>query len=148
MAFLIFSVIVFTTVALWVPKKLPKPELYAIALFSIVLGLFVDIILDLKYHLYGYFYPGVQFAGFLPALFLFPTTGVVFMNFYPFNKSLIRKCFYIFCWCVFCLIFEFLSLKSGYFYYNGWKYWYSALTYPFLFWLHLLHLSFFRHYTN
>ncbi|MFT4416662.1 CBO0543 family protein [Fredinandcohnia humi] len=146
MLFLIISVIVFITIALFVPKKLPKSELYAIALFSILLGFFSDITLDLKYHLYGYFNPGVQFSGFLPILFLFPSSGVLFMNFYPFRKSLGKQLLYLFGWTVFCLIFEYLSILSGYFYHNGWNYWLSAVTYPFLLLLHLLHLKTFRIY--
>jgi hypothetical protein len=148
MVFLIISVIIFMVVAIFVPKRLKKSELYAIALFSIVLGFSTDITFDLKYNLYGYFTSGVQFAGFFPILLLFPSSGVLFMNFYPFRKSSLYQFSYIFCWTIFCLIFEFLSIKSGYFYHNGWKYWHSAITYPFLFSLHLLQLRFFRRYND
>lgn len=148
MLFLIISVVIFVVAALFVPKRLTKNELYAICLFSIVLGLTVDIILGLKYHVYGYFVPGVQFLGFLPALFLFPTAGILYMNFYPFNKSFIYKSFYIFYWTMFCLIFEYLSLLSGYYYHNEWNLWYSAFVYPILFILHLLHLKVYRKYVT
>lgn len=146
MTFLIFSVIFFIITTLLVPKKLPRNELYAIALFSIVIGFFTDITLDLKYHMYGYFSPGVQFGGFLPILLLFPTSGILFMNFYPYKKTLIKKLIYISCWIIFCLIFEYLSVKSGYFYHVTWKYWYSFITYPFLFLVHLIHLRLYRRY--
>jgi hypothetical protein len=144
MVFLIFSCFVFTTVAIRIVKKISRAEQYAVVFFSIFLGFLIDIPLDLKYHLYGYFSPGVQLAGFLPILILFPTSGVVFMNFFPFNKTLLKKYLYTLCWTIFCLIFEFLSIKSGYFYHNGWTYLYSAVTYPFLFYLHLLNLKFFK----
>jgi hypothetical protein len=146
MVFLIFSVVVFIVVAALVPKKLPRNELYAIGLFSIVFGFVADTTLDLKYNLYGYFNPGVDFAGFLPILFIFPSTGVLFMNFYPFGKSVGKQITYILGWNIFNLIFEFLSITSGYFYHNGWNYWLSAVTYPFLLLLHLLHLKIFRVY--
>lgn len=146
MTFLIFSVIFFIIATLLVPKKLPRNELYAIALFSIVIGFFTDITLDLKYHMYGYFSPGVQFGGFLPILLLFPTSGILFMNFYPYKKTLIKKLIYISCWIIFCLIFEYFSVKSGYFYHVTWKYWYSFITYPFLFLVHLIHLRLYRRY--
>lgn len=148
MLFLIISVLVFIIVAIVVPKKLKKSELYAIALFSIVLGFFTDITFDLKYNLYGYFTTGVQFEGFLPILVLFPCSGVLFMNFYPSRKSILYQLFYIFCWTIFCLIFEFLSIKSGYFYHNGWEYWHSSITYPALFLLHIIHLKIFKSYTS
>lgn len=146
MTFLILSVIIFIIVTLWVPKKLPRNELYAIALFSIVLGFFTDITLDLKFHLYGYFTPGVQFGGFLPILILFPTSGVLFMNFFPYKKNTIKKVIYICFWTIFCLVFEYLSVSSGYFYHVTWKYWYSVITYPFLFLVHLIHLKLYRRY--
>ncbi|WP_285868840.1 CBO0543 family protein [Mesobacillus maritimus] len=146
MLFLIFSVIVFIFVALFVPKKLPRNELYAIALFSIVFGLVTDIVLDLKYNLYGYFYPGVDFAGFLPIMFLFPSSGVLFMNYYPFKKSIRNQIIYLLGWTIFSLFFEYLSIVSGYFYYNGWNLWISAIIYPFLLLIQLLHLKIYRVY--
>lgn len=146
MVFLIFSVIVFIVVALVVPKKLPRQELYGIALFSIVLGLVTDVTLDLKYNLYGYFNRGVDFGGFLPIMFIFPSSGVLFMNFYPFGKSMGNQINYILGWTVFSLTFEYLSVASGYFYHNGWNYWLSAVTYPFLLVLHLVHLKALRIY--
>ncbi|MFD2045496.1 hypothetical protein ACFSTA_17570 [Ornithinibacillus salinisoli] len=148
MIFLLFSVVIFILVTLRIPKKLERSELIAVAYFSTILGFVTDIILDLKYHLYGYFEPGVQFPGFLPAIILFPTAGVVFMNFFPFMKSLAKKLLYTFYWTLFCLGYEFLSVESDYFYHNGWKYWQSALAYPFLLWLHLVHLKIFRWYTK
>jgi hypothetical protein len=148
MVFLTFSVVVFILVAIIVPKKLPKHELYAIALFSIMLGFVIDIILDLKYNLYGYFKPGVDFAGFLPIMFIFPSSGVLFMNFYPFRESIGKQISYILGWTIFNLIFEYLSIASGYFYHNGWNYWLSAVSYPFLLLLHLVHLKIFRRYQS
>ncbi len=142
MFFLLFSCLIFITVAYWIPKYLSNAELYVIALFSILLGFVTDVTLDLKYHLYGYLSQGVQLSGFLPILILFPTSGVVFMNFYPSKHSLFKKVVYIVGWTIFCLLFEYLSILSGYFYHNGWNYWYSAFTYPFLFTLHLLHFKF------
>jgi hypothetical protein len=146
MVFLLFSVIVFIGVALFAPKKLPRRELYGIALFSIVLGFVTDITLDLKYHLYGYFNPGVDLTGFLPILFIFPSSGVLYMNFYPFGRSIGNQIMYILGWTLFSLFFEYLSIESGYFYHNGWNYWLSAVTYPFLLMLHLLHLKILRRY--
>jgi hypothetical protein len=148
MAFLIISCIVFITMAFFAPKRLPKHEVYAIALFSIAIGYTTDTLFDLKYNLYGYIQDGVQIAGYLPILVLFPTSGVLYMNFFPYKKSLLFQFFYIVFWTIFCLVFEYLSVKAGYFYYNSWKYWYSALTYPVLLIVHFYHLKFFRYYTN
>lgn len=146
--FLFFSSVVFLILALLVPKNLPKCEIYVVALFSIALGFLMDITFDLKYNIYGYFSPGVQYAGFLPFLIIFPSTGVLFLNFYPLKKSLRLRFFYILCWTVFSLIFEYLSTLSGYFYHNGWKYWYSVIGDPILFFLQLLQLKLFKKYSR
>ncbi|SEM72946.1 hypothetical protein SAMN05192533_105116 [Mesobacillus persicus] len=146
MVFLLFSIVVFIIVALFASKKLPRHELYAIALFSIVLGFSTDITLDLKYDFYGYFKTGVDFAGFLPILFIFPTSGVLFMNLFPFRQPIGKQLLYLLGWTVFSLIFEYLSIASGYFYHNGWNYWLSAVTYPFLLLFQLLHLKILRVY--
>ena len=148
MTYLLLSCIVFILVAYFSPKNLTKPELYAVSMFSIILGFVIDIILDLKLNVYGYFEPGVQFAGFLPILILFPTSGVLYINFYPFEKSRKAKLFYILFWTVFSLAYEFFAIVSGFFYHNGWTYTYSALTYPFLLVLQLVHFHFFKHLVN
>lgn len=70
------------------------------------------------------------------------------MNFFPFEKSIWNKSKYILGWTVFSLFYEFLSVLSGYFYHNGWNYWLSAFTYPFLLLLQLLHLKIFRLYNK
>jgi hypothetical protein len=144
MVFLLISCIVFLLVAYWIPKKLSQFEQYTVILFSILLGLLTDVLLDIKYHLYGYISPGVQYAGFLPILILFPVSGVVFINFFPFKKSFPNKFFYIFGWTIFSLFFEYLSVLSGYFYHNGWNYLYSTIAYPLLLLLHLLHFKFLK----
>ncbi|MFC0415205.1 CBO0543 family protein [Cytobacillus solani] len=142
--FLIFFCFIFIFVLYLIPKNITKSEQYTIALFSILLGLMVDVVFDIKYHLYGYIYPGVQYLGFLPILIFFPVAGIVFINFYPNRKPLMSKLLYIIGWTIFSLVFEYISLVAGYFYYNGWKYLYSAFSYPFLLWLQLLHFKFLK----
>lgn len=63
MVFLIFFVAFFIITTLLAKKKIPRHELYAIALFSIVLGFVTDTNLDIKYNLYGYFTPGLDIEG-------------------------------------------------------------------------------------
>jgi hypothetical protein len=145
MTYLLISVIAFNAVAFIVPKHLKKQEIYSTALLSLSLGLLVDSIFSLKYNLYGYFHEGVQYSNFLVNIGLFPAAGVLFLNFYPvYNKSFIKKMTYFIFWVAFCLFYEWTALKSGFFYYNGWNLWYSALTYPILLWIHILHLFVFQ----
>lgn len=148
MSFLIASVIVFNYVAFKVPKKLSKNLLYSTALFSTVLGLITDIILDLRYDLYGYFQKGPQLIGILPDIGIFPSAGLIYINFYPLTKSILVQILYIVVWTSFCVGYEFLSIQSGYFYHNGWTYLYSTLTYPVLLLILRLHLHFCKKYIS
>ncbi|MFC0274705.1 CBO0543 family protein [Metabacillus herbersteinensis] len=59
--------------------------------------------------------------------------NVVFLNYYPTDKNIRNKIIYIATWSVFAVVFEKFYLWSGTFYYNGWKLWYSAILYPFLY---------------
>jgi hypothetical protein len=51
---------------------------------------------------------------------------------FPYGRRATQKIIYIFAVTIICLSYELLSLKTGFFYYNTWKLWYSALCYPFL----------------
>ncbi|WP_102348804.1 CBO0543 family protein [Bacillus sp. Marseille-P3661] len=145
MFYLLISVVAFNVIAFLVPKYIKKQEIYATAFFSFTLGLISDISLDLKYDLYGYFEKGLQLIGFLPIVGLFPASGILFLNFYPEGKSLFKRIIYILFWVVFSLFYEWTAIKGGYFYHNEWTFLYSALVYPVLLWMHLLHLSLFRY---
>lgn len=145
MIYLVVSVILFNIVAYFVPKHIRKQEIYATALFSFLLGMISDTIFDLKLDWYGYFEKGVQFQGFIPIAGLFPASGILFLNFYPKDKSFLRKIMYILFWDAFCVFYEWTAIRAGFFYHNGWTYLYSVIVYPMLLWFHIIHLSFFRH---
>lgn len=144
MTFLIISCLLFIVIAWIIPKRISQAEQYAVILYSMFIGFFVDVLLDLKLHLYGYFSQGIQFAGYLPIIILFPASGILFVNFFPYKKSVLHKSLYVIYWSIFCIIYEFASVKSGYFYHNGWNYWYSAAAYPLLLIFQLINIAIFR----
>jgi hypothetical protein len=148
MVYLLISVLILNSAAYFVPKHLKRQEIYSTALFSFLLGLTIDVIFALKYHLYGYFAAGVQMRSFLAIAGLFPATGILYLNFYPAKESILKQFIYILSWTAFCLFYEWTAIISGFFYYSGWKMYYSALTYPVLLIMHLIHLSLFRHLKN
>ncbi|WP_102028439.1 CBO0543 family protein [Salirhabdus sp. Marseille-P4669] len=148
MVFLIISIIIFHFILYLVPKKIKRHEIYSIALFSIVLGFCSDVLFDLKYNFYGYFEKGPQLAGFLPILGLFSPAGILFLNFYPFHKTIAMKCTYILVWTLFCLVFEYFSIVFGFFYHNEWKFLYSAIAYPILLLLQIVHFRIYQTYTR
>lgn len=120
-------------IAYFVPKKLSKIENYATSFFAYAYGATVDIILDLHYDLYGYFEKGFQWLGLFSIFLYFPSISVLFLNFYPVKSHAPKKIIYILCWTVFSIAFEWFCLYTKFLYYNGWKLWYSAAMYPFIF---------------
>lgn len=132
MIFLIITVILFNLITIFIPKRISGIEIVTTTLFAESLQVLVDTFLDLKYNLYGYFVKGVDWRTLIYIIGIFPAVNIIFLNFYPKNQT-IKKIFYIIGWTIFAILFEIGFLWSGTFYYNGWKLWYSAFIYPFLF---------------
>lgn len=54
--FIIF--IIFNIISFFVPKRIGRIEIYATCFFAYAYGMTTDMVLDLHYHLYGYFEKG------------------------------------------------------------------------------------------
>ncbi len=134
--FLYVSVLIFGLVLLFMPKKRTYFEFYTTSLFSTVLQLITDAYLELKYLLYWYFRPGVDFETLWFVFWIYPAVNMIFLNFYPVGSGFLRKkLIYILGWCSFSILYECIAVKTGIFHYNGWKLWYSIPIYPFLYFL-------------
>lgn len=133
MLFLILSVIFFSLISICIPKRISGIEMLSTVLFSYVLETLGDYILDLIYHLYGYFKKGPEWESLIYVFGIYPAINIIFLNFFPHEKGLSRKILYIGLWVLFAGFYEMLFLWSKTFYYNGWKIWYSLILYPFLY---------------
>ncbi|MEE8670115.1 MAG: CBO0543 family protein [Heyndrickxia coagulans] len=100
-------------------------------LFAMCLELIVNLFLDIKYDLFGYFTKGVDRKSLYYLFGIYPAINILFINFFP-NRFRARF-LYIAGWTIIALVFEFLFRVTGTFYYNGWKPVYSAIAYPILF---------------
>ena len=136
---------IFNLVAFLVPKRLSKIEIYATSFFAFTYGITVDMILDIHYDLYGYFEKGFQWLGLLAIYLYFPSISVLFLNLYPIKRKMLVKISYILGWTLFSILFEWFCLHTKFYYYNGWKMWYSALVYPLIFSILLCNLMFVRY---
>jgi hypothetical protein len=134
--------IIFNLIAFVAPKRISKVEIYATCFFAYAYGLTTDLIFDMHYDLYGYFQKGFQWIGLLGIILYFPSISLLFLNFYPVGKRVIIKALYIILWSLFSVTFEWISLHTGFFYYNGWKLWYSAILYPIIFSVLLINMRF------
>ena len=145
MLLLIATVVIFTCLAYYMPKRLTPIEMYVSALFASYFACQVDVYLNLKYNLYGYFQPGPDFEALLVILGVYPAYSIIYLNYFPFQKDIPRQMVYILAHSLFAVGYEWLSTTPiGFFYHSGWKLWYSLILYPFLLLVLTLQLVFVR----
>ncbi|WP_040203635.1 CBO0543 family protein [Neobacillus jeddahensis] len=112
------------------PKKLSLSELYTTSIFAILFNSLVDVYLDLRLDLYGYFNKGADYQMGLVLVGILPPFSMLFLNGFPFGGKFVSKIRYLILWSIISLIYDFLALKSGLLYYREWSIIYSALCYP------------------
>jgi hypothetical protein len=131
----------FALIILLMPKHLSLIEYFTSSLLNIIIQLITDVYFQFSYHQYGYFSRNqLDLQSWLIFFLIYPAINIIFINFYPVKRKALLKAVYILAFSVFSVVYEWLSLKAGAFYYTGWKLWYSALFYPALFimlWLNL-----------
>ncbi|WP_373459831.1 CBO0543 family protein [Neobacillus driksii] len=64
---------------------------------------------------------------------IFPVVNIIFLNFYPFHQTFLRKSFYIILCSGMAVLYESRAVHTDHFYYNGWNLIYSALVHPLLY---------------
>jgi hypothetical protein len=142
--FIYLSCLIFVLVAYFIPKKMKSYEIYATSLFAVLLGLLVDMVLAVKYKLYVLDKAGIQIPPLIGQVILYATASIILLNYYPYNKPIKWQIVYILIVTLITLAFEYLSLLFGFIKYNEWKMWYSALCYPFLIYLLVVHYKYFQ----
>ncbi|MBM7694324.1 putative neutral ceramidase superfamily lipid hydrolase [Peribacillus deserti] len=140
--------IILNAIAYFVPKNIKKSEIYSTSIFAILFGFITDEVLNLHLNLYGYFNHGFQWQGFFSSFMYFIPINNLFLNYFPVKKGPLIKAKYIVIWTLFSVLFEWLILQTEYLYYNGWKLWYSALLYPFIFLILYINLIVVRKLNN
>lgn len=148
MVFLLVSVAVFYSAAIFIPKNISWIEIYGTILITIVLHLLIDSFLDLKYNLYGYFDKGVEFRTLLFTFGIYPAVNIVIVNLYPLIRGPLSKIIYILIVTTFALTYEVALIHVDIFYHNEWQLWYSAVIYPFLLILLFLNRRLLKHITS
>lgn len=127
------TIVVLNVFAYLTPKSLPAWQLYATSIFAVMFQFTVDTYFDLKLDLYGYFNKGVDALGYVVEFGIFPAVSIMFLCGWIRKRGVWAKLKYLLICTFLSTGYEFCALKSGYFYYNGWKLWYSFFQYPFLF---------------
>ncbi|WP_043932945.1 CBO0543 family protein [Bacillus sp. EB01] len=134
MLLMIITIIIFNSIVYFIPKRLLKVDMYTTSLFAIGFHLLVDMFLDVKYGLYGYFDPKVVNWEMLGVTFgIYPAVNLMFLNLYPFHQTLLKKGLYIVICSALAVFYEWIAVKTDLFYYSDWNLLYSAIVYPLLY---------------
>ncbi|WP_425453542.1 CBO0543 family protein [Paenibacillus prosopidis] len=122
--------------------------MYVTCAFSGVIQFISDFLFILKYDWYGYFYHGSDFYGLFIVYGVYPPFTIIYLNFYPYGRKWSKQLSYILFYTFFAIFYEWTAVLSGYFFYNGWKLWYSAMWYPPLLALLAFHYRLVMRYTR
>ncbi|GER66843.1 hypothetical protein BpJC7_13990 [Weizmannia acidilactici] len=142
-SFLILSFLLFNIGTYFVPKRISKIEVHATGLFYMIIELLLELFLIKKLDWYGYFHAPIQWIQ-LFVIFGMYGAGVLIINAYPFHKGFMSKAFYYVYMTAFWTFYEWLAVKAGMLNYHHWKILYSAIVYPFLFYLGIAHIYLIR----
>jgi hypothetical protein len=131
---LLCTVFLLILIVIVIPKKLSLSEYYATTLFALIFNLTIDIILNIQLGYYTYFQKGADLGGYIVVYVLGPCINIIFLNFLPKNRSLILQINYVLGWSILSILYEVLiAIPSDMIVYDQWKWWLSAISYPFIF---------------
>lgn len=133
---LIVAIIIFNIIAFKTNKRMTLNQIIHIWTFTIVFHLIFDVFINIKYKAYWYFTQEIDWHALPAYLVLLPPVCMLFINGYPFNRSLRKQLLFLFYWEIGILAYEFIALLPdpwGYFHYGWWSIWHSAIINPFLF---------------
>jgi len=142
--FIFISSIILYTIALLIPKRLSRSEMYSTSIFAILYNALVDVYLDLRLDLYGYFNKGPDYQMGFVLVGILPPFSMIFLNRFPFGEKILTILRYILIWTIIAVVYDFLAQKSGLLYYRKWSLLHSALCYPFVLTITALNLKLLR----
>ncbi|KAB7672016.1 CBO0543 family protein [Bacillus sp. B1-b2] len=143
---LMIAVLAFNSIAYKVNKVLNKNQIVHIWMFTLAFQLLFDLYTDVGYHAYWYFSKDdVDWESLIHILFLVPPVNIIFLNYYPYDKSIYSKIGFVFLFNIIIVIYEWVALLKapwGYFHYGWWTLWYSFMINPLLLFLLIKYFNF------
>jgi hypothetical protein len=137
------SILFFNGICLVMARRLSWSEIYTTTWFTIAYQMLFDVILDLKYHMYGYFGEGVDGEAYFIIFGIFPQVSYIFLTAYPWRSRKLHRFLYIMFWTVITMVYQEFAVLTGMFYRTTWEVWWEIPLSPILFWIIVLHLRFF-----
>lgn len=130
------AIILFNILSFLMNKKLTAKEVAHVWVFTVSCHSLFDLYVDYKYSGYWYFEKGIDIYSLLALTLIIPPVNIMYLNWYPYHSSFLKKGFYCLCWTILICMYEVIALLPepwGYFHYGWWKLGYSAILDPFLF---------------
>jgi hypothetical protein len=143
--FLGVSIFILACIVIGMHKNISKIEFYVTYFFMLILSWSINVVIDVKYNLRGFFQNGPDYPTMLIYIIIFPCIGLIFLNFYPYKLKKIKKVVYILISLLIVLVYDMLLIKFEILYYNNWGYLYSTLIYAIDFLFIILNLKIVKH---
>jgi len=145
---LLIAVLLFNSIAYKVNKKLTKNQVIHIWMFTLAFQQLFDLYADVGYHAYWYFSKyDVDWESLLHILFLVPPVNIIFLNYYPFERSIMRRIIFILLFNIIIVFYEWITLLDppwGYFHYGWWNLGYSFAINPLLLFILIKYFRFIK----
>jgi hypothetical protein len=132
---LLLSILIFNGIAFYTNKRLTPNQFVHIWTFTIAFQMSFDFYVDMEFHGYWYFTKHADWKEFPTNFFLVPPVNILFLNFYPFEKSKMKQGLYFLLGELVFLVYESIALLPepwGYFHYGWWTLWHSVFINPVL----------------
>jgi hypothetical protein len=128
---LILSMIAVFAYIFWLPRRFPHTLTIVIVLFSLSLEKAADLILEYPPYSLYYLNDKPEYELFdLITCFLYPASGYLFLYYYDkWNIRNFKNFYYIVGWSIFAVLFEWITVITGVFVYQGWTLFYSFPVY-------------------
>ncbi|WP_053071839.1 CBO0543 family protein [Ornithinibacillus contaminans] len=141
---IIVTAVMLSFIIYLLPKRLTLIEIYSTTVFAILFNALVDVYLDLKLDLYGYFKKGADYEMILVLIGIFPFFNYLYLNGFPFMKRLRLKIGYIAVWTVIAVFYDWLAIQAKLLYFNNWTLVYSAIAYSLIYIILLINIIFIK----
>jgi hypothetical protein len=146
--FVIFgTMLIIYPIAFSMKKRLPMSEIYTTVVFGLFLNTSVDTFAISRFKAWGFFeVDKIEFKALWIVIGLYPVFAAMIINWYPYNGTWWKRPLYLIAWSSFSTCYEWLTLKVGILWHINWNLFYSFLLYPFIYYMLILHVRFYRRF--
>ncbi|MFD0825877.1 hypothetical protein ACT8ZR_09380 [Neobacillus sp. M.A.Huq-85] len=132
---LIIAIIIVNFIAFYTNTRLTANQIVHIWTFTIAFQMNFDFYIDMEYKGYWYFTKNADWKELPTNIMLVPPVNMIFLNFFPFQKRIIKKVIFFIVFLIGMLIYEVIALLPepwGYFHFGWWNLGYSVILDPIL----------------